>query len=311
MAGVPRATLAPVTKTLLLHIGVHKTGTTAIQYLLAHVEPFGDRVLYPRSGRSKVRDRNSHKELASAIRKQPGCDEGCWDRLRRELGENPAEIAVLSAEAFSSLQDHEVERLRRELRDSDVRVLVYLRNPLGFMARSYAQAVKSSGYPAPFGDFIRLDDRIARCNYAALMDRWVGVWGCDRVRLQIYDKVAASLLEDFMAQVPVPHAPIGELRRRNPTPPVHLLYLLRYVNRLEGLGARVGVPPEVFSRIRRSLREKRGLGGPVRAWHKRVARGSRIYSPRDVEYLRGAVGGWMEDFLARYVDAEDRHYFAF
>ncbi len=298
-------------KTLLLHIGTHKTGSTAIQYLLAQVEPFGERVLYPQSGRSKVREQNGHKELAAAIRKTPGCDEGCWDRLHRELEESPAEIAVLSAESFSSFQDQHVERLRRALRHVEVRVLVYVRNPLDFMASSFAQAVKSSRYPASFGDFIRLDERIARCNYAALMDRWVGVWGRDRVRLQIYDKVAADLLEDLMAQVPVPHAPIGELRRRNRTPPVHVVHLLRYVNRLEELGGRVGIPSEIFSRIRRSLREKRGLGGPVRAWHKRISRGSRIYSPREVEYLRSAVEDWMEDFLDRYVAAEDRHYLAF
>jgi hypothetical protein len=298
-------------KTLLLHIGVHKTGSTAIQHLLAHAEPFGDRVLYPRSGRPERADRNGHHGLLGAIRRKPGHPEGCWDQLFRELEQTSAEVVVLSAEGFSSCRDDEVESLRHRLCGLDVRVLVYLRNPLDFMASSFAQAVKSGGYPARFRDFIRLDERIARCNYAALMDRWVGAWGRERVQLRIYDKVATSLLEDFLAQVPVPHVPIGDLRRRNITPPVHVIDLLRYVNRLERLGGRVGVPAELFSRVRRSLREKRGLGGPVRALHKRASRRSRVYSRRDVEYLRGAVEEWMEDFLGRYVAAEDRHYFAF
>ena len=92
-------------KTLYLHVGTHKTGTTAIQALLAtRSEVFARSGLFvPRTGRTD--EASGHHNIAWQLnddpRYRPEC--GTLEGLCGELKASPHPVAILSSEDFEYL----------------------------------------------------------------------------------------------------------------------------------------------------------------------------------------------------------------
>jgi hypothetical protein len=141
-----------------LHIGTHKTGTTAIQCTLdSHrVELAGKGFLYPHTG---LRAGNpGHHNIASELDERPefNAQYGTLDDLIEEIS-GPAHHVILSSERFYFLFSHFarlnslIDRLKRcGLR---VVIVVYFRNTPDFFRSAYFEMLKH-GYSAPFRAFL-------------------------------------------------------------------------------------------------------------------------------------------------------------
>lgn len=201
----------------VLHIGLEKTGTTAIQrFMTANREALGGvGVLYPAS-LGPV----GHTALAAYAQ-----DDGARDDIRGPFGiESDKDLAafrdrtttslaaavrshsgplcVLSNEHCSSrLTDYsEIARLHALLRPlfDRIEVLVYLRRQDEFLLSSYSTAIKSGaihrlGVPDP--EFTR-----HRYRYDLLLERWAREFGTDSVRCRIYDRSQlpnGDVIDDF------------------------------------------------------------------------------------------------------------------
>ena len=144
-------------KTAILHIGIHKTGSTSIQRFLG-------------VNRSKLRQcgidfysgihhLNNHVELHTAAirtsRETPfKLTSGVLvnddyrnlvrDRVREYVSNSECESVLFSAEGLSYLRyDDELERLTSMIPAEDIRVIMYLRNPDSFM-KSYKLELKKN-----------------------------------------------------------------------------------------------------------------------------------------------------------------------
>ena len=188
--------------TLYLHIGLPKTGSSAIQsWLSAHSEDLA-RVgvtyadLVPKAKLEKISGGNG-KLLSRFLGVK-------WQGARltpreltneiRETYFNGESTAIISAEAMANARRPRIKQLRKVLdaADIDVVVLAYIRSIYDHCWSGYQQMVKGAGY----------HDELAR--YAAdypnpqvdSIQRWSSAF--DDIRLMNYDSAKDALIESFV-----------------------------------------------------------------------------------------------------------------
>ena len=101
-------------KTLVIHSGTFKTGSSAIQLYLNRSDHFGvlgpASARYPQSGRSNgIQHVNLVAELRGEKVFMPG--KGGWDALLAEIDEHDAATTVVSSEWFSALEAEHMQRI--------------------------------------------------------------------------------------------------------------------------------------------------------------------------------------------------------
>lgn len=131
-------------KTLYLHIGFHKTGTTAIQSCLSE-----NYDLFLKHGyhlpRIPSHVRGYHHNIAWELRRHPSFSSkvGKIDDLLRTIQSVDTPRVIVSSEEFCKCNLEEITRLGRILDAFDVKVIVYLRRQDQFAQAVWAQVTKS------------------------------------------------------------------------------------------------------------------------------------------------------------------------
>ncbi len=132
-------------KTIVFHVGFHKTATTSLQQFLAGNAPYMAKqgVLYPKAGRS---DGTTHGLLANLLKPENNrAAEGkeCWASLEAELAKFSGDIAILSSECF--LESRKMPSVLAGLCENhDVRVVLYLRRQDHWIQSVYNEVVGDS-----------------------------------------------------------------------------------------------------------------------------------------------------------------------
>jgi hypothetical protein len=199
---------------ILLHLGFHKTGTTALQSVLAAARPvlLEHGVLYP--GR-----RRSHHPAAMAmtnrtwgVGREGGWDpdERAWTRLARTAGRHPGRV-VISSESFALTPAANAARMVADLGAARVHVVFTLRPVAALLSSSWQQYLKS-GWTISYGDW--LDQIVAelepgarrsgfwlRNDYPTIVGRWADLVGPDRIHLVCLDSADRGFLLRTFAQL--------------------------------------------------------------------------------------------------------------
>jgi len=222
-----------VTATLVLHAGPHKTGTTALQRVLAanagRLARLG--VLFPAAGRMG----DSHAALAEACRTGDAA-------ILRDLAAEAAgwRAVVLSSENFAMLDVAALDRLRTVFADAEPRVAYSLRRLAQLWPAHWAELVKH-GQEAGFDGYL---ERVAASDdtpFAApvlparQLDRLTAAFGRDALRLMVHEARSApghdtgpAFIDDMLG---LGHeAPHFATARANPTPPARETALVRLMN---------------------------------------------------------------------------------
>lgn len=200
-------------RSVLLHVGPHKTGTTSVQAKLAAArgELREHGVLYPGP-------RGAHHAEARAFVGSPEGFAGdgpplqtkAWKRLTRIARESDEKV-VLSSEFFSWASLEDLTRLGDELDLDAVHVLIAARN-CGRLALSGWQQGVSSGNRGSLAEW--LEERFRReeagtggSNFwfrydpAALVERWSTVLDLDRIHVVVLDESDHGLLPATFEQL--------------------------------------------------------------------------------------------------------------
>jgi hypothetical protein len=199
---------------LYLHIGPHKTGTTAIQrFFHVNRDVLRERgVLYPLSGRPEKPGappggprRLNHHPLAAEILSPPDDRDSAWPNLLAELREAKEEVALLSSELFDHVRTerHFVD-LTSHLRGLDVKVIVYLRRQDEFLGSYYAQYVSRKAGTLTFDEFRQLPE--VEADYERLLSRWAGAFGREAMIARPYERSAfpnGDVIDDICALIGV------------------------------------------------------------------------------------------------------------
>ena len=214
---LPRVSALPE-NAILLHIGVHKTGTTAIQAALAdsRVELRTHEVLYP--GR-----RSAHHGAAMAILERPWGwkgkggefhDRGIFDKLAAQAAAFPRRV-VISSEHFCETNDEMAAEVADAFGRERTHVVITLRN-LGRLLPSSWQQYLKYGVAAPYETWLENTFETEskktvspsfwrRNDHGALVERWAGLVGADQVSVIVLEDVnRAAMFGSFAQLIDVP-----------------------------------------------------------------------------------------------------------
>lgn len=198
-------------KTLLLHIGTHKTGTTYLQdFLLKNKKALlKEGVLYPTTkyhpyGQQRLayafQDAvNPH--LDGLIKNDP---ESVFHELKRLLSEVEHNYLLISSENITPKSRIEVvEKIQRFFSEYDVKVIVYLRRQDKYLVSLYREHVK-----LPNSEVCRFEDFSCPypLDYNELVKPWETIFGEENVLVRSYDELLykeIDIIKDFFQEVGV------------------------------------------------------------------------------------------------------------
>ncbi len=199
-------------KKLFLHIGSHKTGSTALQVFLTENRNLllKDGILYPDIGCPEFSRHGQHL-LAWLFFTTPGylpvfegnvIEKSTLEEMNLVSEIKSAALSeginsiILSSEEFSVLRPSEIDTLSKNLVDFDVEVIIYLRRQDRYLESSYSTSVLYSGYIKNFSDY--LNAQRMNLNYYELVKNWENSFG-GRVYVRSYEdpEIKKDIVSDF------------------------------------------------------------------------------------------------------------------
>ena len=203
---------------LILHIGTHKTGTTALQAALAANESTLQAVgfsypLMPETWPHIKRDRNAYwlsmaalQEIDSVQARHTAKIPACLEYFT-QIAATSNKALVLSDERmwYCGTKRGYWEAVRDIVRQAgvdEVQIVVYLRRQDLFVESLWAQYVKgNTRLEKPLDEYLTKQKTLAVCDYAAGIKRLKRVFGSNSIIVRIYDRpalVGDDTVTDFL-----------------------------------------------------------------------------------------------------------------
>lgn len=224
-------------KHLFIHVGHYKTGTTALQdffvrnvtYLKIHGFE------YP----SVLLEYNKHSLLAFAMLREGGVEKlmhgynnpvssgEFWRELADHVRGSAFPNTLVSTEELIRIGelDDASDRLSMVaglLKEIDVKIIIYLRNPQSHLASWHNQLIKMG---IPVSDLAtavcRGEIESIHTDFAKAVRPWVRCFGADNVILRDYDKARighTGIIQDFLGIIGVPFSDDLDIAESDPNP---------------------------------------------------------------------------------------------
>jgi len=242
-----------MSKTLYIHIGHYKTGTTALQRFL-----WDNREALLIGGVDYVTlgcTREKHNAYAVPVvfgfyrhdlivgHKDPSPPEPFWEKLYAYVRASAAPASLISSEEFICVGERQknidaLQRCAALAGDAiQVKVICYLRPPGSHLESWYNQLVKLQRPIGHRSRAIALEYDRVNVDYAKALRPWVDIFGADNVIIRGYDpawRSGAGLFEDFCSLLPAPYPrdPVLPHKDVNPRIDDRTLELIRVLNRV-------------------------------------------------------------------------------
>ena len=188
---------------IYLHIGRHKTGTTAIQHFLASNRErlMAQGIIYPPTQGPAWE--NAHHGVWMALRQRTSSLSQASARSPIDLHEfarhlRQAPNAIVSSEAFQELNPSDLVDV---FSPDGTTVVVYLREQLDYLLTAYAQEIQSNLDARPFAEFVEDGAATLDLNYGRFLAAWADVFGEENLIVRVYDRDRlknGSSVDDFM-----------------------------------------------------------------------------------------------------------------
>ncbi len=242
-----------VDRTLYLHAGTGKAGTTSIQYELGQLQDAALDVLpvkafgFPNATRlaaacggdaARAYFVNQYNRMTADQFVRNAND--IWDRAKTEVSKTDTRAFVASSEFLCALvRGQDIDRLKLNLDAmfNRVEVILYLRDQTEFLRSLWAQQVKGpSRSTETLARFMSdLERRRLYWDYAALLKDWVRVFGQDSVSATVFNPAAlhgGDVVHDFFHKIGLGHVPIhpDQEKMKNVSPSMDELEKIRLEN---------------------------------------------------------------------------------
>lgn len=204
-----------MSKTIYLHIGTHKTGTTSVQNFSVEVRDALMRmgILYPMGMRPVLQhmlpghhllpwELFGHPIRKNYYVKHATHFENLWDDLIREIDASPCPVVVLSSEEFDRLSEDEVYALQSRLSAYRVEIVAYLRRKDTYFESMYQTDVLHHKERRDIDQYIEALP-IPKA-YVGFVDRWKRVFGETHVHVKAFCRnslKSGNVIVDFYHQI--------------------------------------------------------------------------------------------------------------
>jgi glycosyltransferase involved in cell wall biosynthesis/predicted nucleic acid-binding Zn-ribbon protein len=209
-------------KKLLLHAGMGKTGTTALQeFFWANREALGRAgIAYPEIGV----EAGAHHRLSAHI--PPSLAATQWEYLEPDqwVGDIlacPQDRVLISSELNSSASRKEIKRFVDAVAPHvDLRVIFYLRRPDNYVMADYNQQVKAGIEKRPLET--ALEEYVRQADFPQKIGFWSELLGENAIHLRVYEREAfkgGDIVTDFLEEVlGIPDTGFARVAGKNANP---------------------------------------------------------------------------------------------
>lgn len=277
--------------TIVLHIGSHKTGTTAIQrYLARHRQPLSAQgIWYPRDSEllENGRDSYNHLNIARSLDCTGKPKTYSNEQLRQMVAALVArardyDTTIVSAEAFWRIgfgrhpadgnnsilwkrKLNNVAHIRQLFGESaDVTVVAALRERAVYLQSSYSEFILATYYQKSIHKFLAYIQHVS--DYLQQLESWQSQFP---VRVLSYEQLCAqgdlpvAFLSALLGPYQVPEERENQQQRYNEGHPIPCVLFKRYLNGIQGLTSERR--SKLYKQARRRFLKARGLGvaGPL------------------------------------------------
>lgn len=205
-------------RTILIHAGLAKAGSTAIQTFLSDNEDklrrFG--IHYPVAGRPN----KAHQQIAREI-----CEAGNFNASFGTFSQlvdywRPVSdgTLIISSEFLEEAQEHQIARFK-ELATNEgdkLQALIILRSVADIMTSGYAQRIKHARRAYDFDEFFNAHINESRIQHFQTVARWASQFGWENIHLRILDSrylVNGDVIDDLLTLIGVDPGEIAEFSR--------------------------------------------------------------------------------------------------
>jgi hypothetical protein len=172
---------------LLIHGGLHKTGSTFVQntFLENRAALLTEGVLYPETGLSRdTQVGRRHSGLLKSLQME-GPSSVAWQRLREEIETAKVERCVLSRENFPAVVPPHL--IRQLAPNADIHLTVCIRHPVDYLESRYREWVQRIGYSGTPAQFYSVTAKHMEWEHS--LTSWADVLGEDRVHVISLDHI--------------------------------------------------------------------------------------------------------------------------
>jgi hypothetical protein len=223
-------------KTLYLHIGHFKTGTTALQiflyrnpqFLAEHGIEYAPMPLH----------NAKHSALAFSIYQQIGIEklmhgyastvpaEEIWEEFFEKVRASDHPTVIASSEEFMRVGEFpEAAEILQDVAglgwDIDIKIVAYLRSPQAHLRSWYNQLVKMGAKIPDYNRTLCNEIESIHSDYAKALRPWIEVFGPENIHLRHYDDARKStnyLFDDFLSIFGLTLPPNAKMLGGDPNP---------------------------------------------------------------------------------------------
>lgn len=288
----------------ILHIGMHKTGTTSIQEsLFANLKD--EKFCYVNTGKANINrtifalfSKNSasraleFKKLGLTTAEVTSLKEKYRNLFDSALSSVAGRTAIISAESISMLSAKEVEDLGQYLKSffSDVRVVAYVRPPLQYAESIFQQRLKAGA----------LNLRTAGLfpQYRNRFEHYDRIFGREKVSFWRFDSASfhsGDVVHDFCSRVGIDSSeiPIVRANERLSLCAMKLLYIYRK------FGPGFGIGRDAVISNRKLVRTLAKLSGPKFQMHPLLISPTVKENKEQLAWMENRIGCFLDDTNAQ------------
>jgi len=229
-------------KNLYLHIGFHKTGTSALQeYLNENREELEEKgIFYPKSLNNKY---PGNVDLSWALKKEPPKWSSITNSQEKEkiisyylhqIKNTECNDIIISSEDFSLLDNEisSIEKIKTIFNNYNIKIIAYIREPKEFIFSLYAHAVREKVVTSSFEEYLLNKYNFRASDFALRLLPWQKVFGKEKLIIKKYNKNSftnGNLIEDFFHAINLELSNIN-LKMKKSNIGVHPWLVNSYIN---------------------------------------------------------------------------------
>lgn len=227
---------------LWLHIGLPKTGSSAIQaYLRQNRQALSDTGVFyapaPKEDDDDWRISSGNgvrlaRHLSGVSASELAGDSDPVKGFARRFISGDHPLSLVSSEGLAGADRARLARFRAEgVGDRPVRVLALVRDVYGHAQSAWRQAIKRGGYDGDFASFCR--DRY-KVGQGVALSIWAHEFGAEAMEVIHYDSIAGDLIPQFLAAMGVSTPPAAPPPLVNRSLTINESAVLAACNRIHG-----------------------------------------------------------------------------
>src|SRR5690606_38518173 len=190
-------------KTIYIHIGAHKTGTTAIQRFLSM-----NRDNLKKQGYLYPGKHNAHHFIPHGLLNKTflfSNPDTMTKNVFNEIRKTKSENILISSEAFEFLKKEDILLLKRDyLNDISVKIIFYVRRQDDLVESQYNAMIKGHQYKHNFSHFLfdslKTEKNDFKNDFYSILETWRDVFGQENIIVRVYEKeqLPNGIFKDFL-----------------------------------------------------------------------------------------------------------------